>query len=64
MIMVNGFLILSLTSLPGITPPQKPTSTKTFPVAAEALVFRFSNVVVGGIEFLKLSDYMTIIINL
>lgn len=40
-------------SFPGITPPQNATSTKTLPRATSLLIFKFSTVVVGGMEFLQ-----------
>ena len=42
-----------LTWLPGITPPQKATSTCVFPFAAIIFVSKFFLVVVGGMEFLQ-----------
>lgn len=47
------------TSLPGMTPPQKPTSVKHCPSAAVRLLSRFSTVVVGGIELRGMS--MTVV---
>ena len=48
-------LDIGLTSLPGITPPQKPTSVQHWPCAAPRLIARFSTVVVGGIELSGIS---------
>ncbi|ANB12493.1 hypothetical protein AWJ20_749 [Sugiyamaella lignohabitans] len=38
-------------SLPGITPPQNPTSTQVWPLDALILVVKLATVVVGGIAF-------------
>lgn len=39
--------------LPGMIPPQNPTSTYIFPAAACCFTLRFATVVVGGMEFLR-----------
>ena len=46
---------IEFTSLPGMTPPQKPTSVQHWPWAASRLIVRFSTVVVGGIELSGMS---------
>ena len=48
-------LDIEFTSLPGMTPPQKPTSVQHWPWAASRLIPRFSTVVVGGIELSGMS---------
>lgn len=40
-------------SLPGMIPPQNPTSTCSLPLVASSLATRFATVVVGGMEFLE-----------
>jgi len=48
-------LDIEFTWLPGMTPPQKPTSVQHWPRAASRLIVRFSTVVVGGIELSGIS---------